>query len=206
VVTGFCSINQVPQWSASDEDFWYNQARGLAPAIQVNWNQAATYCQWVGKQLPTEAQWEKAARGAGADTRLYPWGDVVWEIPPEGGAPVRVAVDCDIANHRQLCDQLLCQDDVMPVDSYDTGQSTFGVFNMAGNVMEWVADFYQADYYSISPDTDPTGPADNGRKVIRGGGFQDVDYFLEVTSRKNSAPQTQAQDLGFRCARIPPGP
>jgi formylglycine-generating enzyme required for sulfatase activity len=206
VVTGFCDINTVPSWSASDEDFWYNQARGLAPAIQIDWDDARDYCAWAGKMLPSEAQWEKAARGAGNSTQLFPWGDVQWEVPAEGGAPVRVAAECDIANHRQLCTQILCKEDVMPVDNYPLGVSQFGAFNMAGNAMEWVNDWYQANYYAISPDTDPLGPGDTGQKAIRGGGWRDVDYFIEVVSRKFATTVHESEDLGFRCARLPPNP
>jgi formylglycine-generating enzyme required for sulfatase activity len=204
VVTGQCRINILPPWSLSDEAFWYNQARGLAPALQVSWTDADDYCRWAGKQLPTEAQWEKAARGAGAATKLYPWGDVEWQVPPEGGAPVRVAIECSQANHRQLCDQIPCEDDVMPVDSYPTGASDFGALNLAGNVMEWVADWYDPNYYAVSPPDDPAGPGNTGSKVVRGGSFHTVDYYLEVTSRWPIVPTARNYDLGFRCARLPP--
>jgi formylglycine-generating enzyme required for sulfatase activity len=206
VAAGACDINALPAESASDPDYWFNQGRGLSPAIQVGWADAQAYCAWAGKQLPTEAQWEKAARGAGEAVKRYPWGEVQWEAPDEGGAPVRVPVSCERANHRQLCNLLLCEDDVVAVDSYADGRSDFGAYNMAGNVMEWVADWYDAGYYAVSPDTDPTGPANGTHKVLRGGGFKDVDYFIEVTARKWTTPDRRAEDIGFRCARIPPTP
>ncbi len=199
VAAGVCTIGAVQSYS--DDNFWFNQARGLSPAINVTWAQAMTYCQWAGKTLPTEAQWERAARGD--DGRMYPWGDIQWQVPPEGGAPVRVPVSCDTSNHRQMCSLVLCEDGVMPVDAYPDGQSQAGLFNMAGNVMEWVSDWYQSDYYSLSPEADPQGPATGTERVVRGGGFYSVDYYIESTYRNHFLPGVSEYDLGFRCARMP---
>ncbi len=190
--------------SSTSDDVWYdNQARGLSPVIWVNWYMARDYCAWVGKGLPTEAQWEKAARGAGNSTRLYPWGDPEYDTSG-GGAPVRKPISCDLANHRNLCTQELCHEDLEAVDSHATGASPFGAFNMAGNVAEWVNDWYDPMYYSTAPADNPPGPNNGSNKVFRGGSFLEVDYFLEVTSRQSTSPWSSAEFLGFRCARIKP--
>jgi len=203
VAHGTCNFNGMDISSYSDEFYWQNQARGLHPAINISWHQANAYCQWVGKVLPTEAQWEMAGRGSGNSTQLYPWGDVEYETD-EYGIDVRVPVSCDTANHRELCSQEPCQQDVVDVDLYEDGVSPFGLFNMSGNAAEWVADWYDASYYSASPADDPTGPANGAEKVHRGGSFWDVDYLLEVTYRGHRVAGGRDYSLGFRCARIPP--
>ncbi len=202
VAAGVCTLSGVSLASTADEYFWENQARGLHPAINITWTQAQTYCTWTGKVLPTEAQWEKAARGS-ASSQLYPWGDIEFETN-EFGVEVRSPVSCDLANHRQLCSQQLCFDDVVDVDLFAGGASSFGLYNMAGNASEWVADWYDSTYYQSSPADDPQGPGTGSSRVIRGGSFKDIDYLLEVTSRQAATPNTRSPDQGFRCARILP--
>jgi formylglycine-generating enzyme required for sulfatase activity len=202
MMAGYCA----PPYgvSSASDDTWYdNQARGLSPVIRVDWYMARDYCAWVGKSLPTEAQWEKAARGAGNSTRLYPWGDPEYDTTGTG-APVRKPVPCELANHRHLCTLELCHEDLEPVDAAAAGASPFGAFQMAGNVAEWVSDWYAANYYSVSPADNPPGPDSGTSKVIRGGSFLEVDYFLEVTSRQSASPGAFSESLGFRCARIKP--
>ncbi|HOX45276.1 MAG TPA: MopE-related protein [Myxococcota bacterium] len=204
VMDGYCYNNPLFTWSQTDELYWMTQARGLHPAIGLDWYEAQDYCAWAGKSLPTEAQWEKAARGPGARIDLYPWGPVEYTTPAGGGAQVRLPVACDRANHTHLCTGEPCEQDVVAVDRYPTGVSFYGVFNLSGNVWEWVSDFYQWDYYTVSPADDPTGPGDTGVKVLRGGSLSDLDYQIELTQRSASGPFSRASNLGFRCARIPP--
>lgn len=157
---------------------------------------AAAYCEWVGRRLPTEAEWEKAAHGI--EVRSYPWGN---------------ELDCTKANYYE-CNKTPKVDDVtgprcgysgrcrtVRVDDYSAGASPYGVLNMAGNVWEWVADWYAPDYYAASPSRNPTGPAEGDFKVLRGGGSKSISRDLRVTSRVSGEPQHYFDgQIGFRCA------
>jgi formylglycine-generating enzyme required for sulfatase activity len=166
------------------------------PALLYEFEPAADYCQWTGRQLPTEAQWEKAARGK--DARLYPWGNAL--------------LDCTLANF-YACDIIKNTDSTAPrcgysihckttsVDDYLNGASPYGALNMAGNVWEWVADWYQADYYTNSPMNNPGGPTNGDFRVIRGGGAKSLSQELRVTERASGAPEHYMDgQMGFRCA------
>jgi formylglycine-generating enzyme required for sulfatase activity len=206
VKVGACPFVEEPPPSTDDEVFWENQDHGLDPAINVSWSAARTYCQWMGKDLPTEALWEKAARGAGNDLRLYPWGDPVTAVPPGGGAEVRQPIGCDLANHTDMCTLQACNPDVVPVNRYPEGKSPFETFNQAGNAAEWVRDWYDPAYYLNSPVNDPTGPATGIERTVRGGSFLEIDYRIEVTHRRSRAPNAGYPDVGFRCGRTLPPP
>lgn len=154
------------------------------PMTNVTWYGARAYCEAIGRRLPTEAEWERAARG---DTGfIYPWGNE-WD-------PTR-------ANSSRPADPSTPRGKV-PVDSLTSGASVYGVLNMAGNVAEWVSDWYDPRWYSnpASGGTDPVGPAAGTQKVARGGSWDTVPFFLRTVHRLDRDPLAPTADIGFRCA------
>lgn len=155
------------------------------PVVYVDWNQADAYCSWRDASLPTEAQWEKAARGE--DGRTYPWGE---------------GISCNQANYYD--GSKYCVGDTTEVGSYESGKSPYGMYDMAGNVWEWVNDWYDENYYSNSPFSNPLGPDSGQFRVLRGGAWDGYGYLLRASLRDWLAPGGFSSGFGFRCVRSLP--
>ncbi|HRI38912.1 MAG TPA: SUMF1/EgtB/PvdO family nonheme iron enzyme [Nitrospira sp.] len=172
----------------SEPMFWPVNAislYGRKPVVGVDWNDADAYCSWAGKYLPTEAQWEKAARGT--DRRQYPWGNVE---PSEKMANFG-ATHSVFLNYQTLAD----------VGSFGDGKSPYDVYDMAGNVMEWTADWYGANYYRKSPHRNPKGPSSGLVRVIRGGSWDIASVALRSANRFRTESTNQLNNVGFRCVQ-----
>ncbi|MBN1304223.1 MAG: SUMF1/EgtB/PvdO family nonheme iron enzyme [Anaerolineales bacterium] len=189
---GVCSPTQYPK-SETRDSYVNNPEFNDYPVVYVTWQDAANYCQWVGRRLPTEAEWEYAARGATFNT--YPWGD---EAPDSSRANFNYQMG-----------------DTNRVGSYPAGASPFGILDMAGNVAEWVNDYYDSNYYEKGVGMNPTGPIARSsyfNRVVRGGSFGDAARNIRVSQRSSTlGNDTSAEtgteaykgsyspNIGFRC-------
>jgi len=177
-----CVLNGVCE-PPSTYGSWFRDSyyRGISymdyPVIMVDWHQADVYCTWAGRRLPTEAEWEKAARGT--DGRTYPWGEQ--------------EQSCDLANYYG------CVGFTNKVSSYPSGASPYGALDMAGNVMEWVMDWFSSTYYGQSELNDPTGPSSGENRILRGGSWDLNAEYIRVSNRSWNIPYLTDDGWGFRC-------
>jgi formylglycine-generating enzyme required for sulfatase activity len=167
------------------------EGKELHPVVNVNWYDAKAFCGWVGGRLPTDAEWEKAASWDDGTKRkrTYPWGETI---------------NCSYVNYYSKDGRTdYCVGDTTPVGSYENGKSPYGLYDMAGNVWEWVNDWYSDTYYQSLPSSNPLGRDTGQERVLRGGAWVNFDIYVRSVVRSAINPSIAYNFFGFRCARSP---
>ena len=169
------------------------------PITSVTWNEAAAYCAWRGARLPSEAEWERAARGT--DGRVWPWGNVLkpnafnhgrFAAPDDAGSDFIALIRPDASDGATF---------LSPVGAHPDGASPDGIYDMAGNVMEWTADYYRPESPQSSSVVNPHGPDAGAMRSLRGGSWRQPPFFARTSYREAAAPDTRSTEVGFRCVR-----
>lgn len=173
-------------WHLISVHFIPDQALASWPALYITWEEANAFCEHHNKRLPSEAEWEKAARGESA--RIFPWG----EMDP--------TADLAVFGQYHVHEIPL----VATVDSFEDGQSIYKVLHLAGNIAEWVNDWLGPDYYPIMPEKNPPGPKTGRYKVVRGGSWKSRPVMLRAATRGGAFPEERSANIGFRCAQSHP--
>ena len=192
VDAGVCQ-SPVKSDSTTRKNYYGNPDYADYPVIWISWSDASTYCRWAGRKLPSEAEWERAARGDDG-LNLFPWGS----REPDGELANFCDANCSFDWKSTSIDDSYA--DTAPVNLFSAGASPYGLLNLAGNVWEWVLDFYSQDFYSSSPFENPTGPLSGVERVLRGGSFENNAMDIRSTNRYYFGGDAATSSFGFRCA------